>query len=277
MISSDEKQMIQLKNISKFYGSGSAAASKLLLEGASKDEFVRETGVLCALWDLSLDIRRGEIMAIIGHSGSGKSTLVRCINRLISVASGQVLIDGRDIGKYTSKQLLDLRRYMIAMVFQGYGLMNHRNIIENVCFGLEIRGEPKVERERRANEIISMIGLDGWQEKYCDELSGGMQQRVGIARALANSPQILLMDEPFSALDPIVRRELQLELLSIQRKLGTTIVFITHDVEEAFRLGDRVAILREGALIQLGTPANIRETPKDAYVQEFIKSTKGEQ
>jgi len=264
--------IIQVQNVSKLYGARKYEAIKMLKAGASKEEVFKNTGVTMALWDINLNIKRGEIFVIIGLSGSGKSTIVRCFNKLNKVSSGKILVDGQDIDKFSKKDLLKLRRDKISMVFQSFGLMEHRDILGNVAYGLEVKGIPKEERYEKAKELIAMVGLEGQEDKSCSELSGGMQQRVGIARALANSPEILLMDEPFSALDPLVRMDMQFELLSIQRKLEKTVVFITHDIDEAFKLGDTVAILKDGKLIQVGTPEEMSSNPKDDYVQRFVNS-----
>lgn len=228
--------------------------------------------MILALWDVNLEIERGRIMTIIGLSGSGKSTLVRCLNRLNRPSSGEVLFEGRDLAKMSKKELIALRRTKITMVFQSFGLMSHRNVMENVTYGLEVNHVPLAEREEKAASILKMVGLQGMERKSCDELSGGMKQRVGIARALCNDPDVLLMDEPFSALDPLVRNSMQFELLSIQRKLRKTVVFITHDIDEAFKLGDMVAIMKDGEVIQIDTPERMSAAPATDYVREFIES-----
>src|SRR5699024_513864 len=225
-----------------------------------------------ALWDATFDVKEGEIFVVIGLSGSGKSTLVRCFNRLNKPTRGQVLFQGKDIGKYDKKELNDYRRNKISMVFQQFGLMSHRDVIGNVEYGLEVKGISKEERHKIAKEMIDMVGLEGQDEEPISNLSGGMKQRVGLARALANDPEILLMDEPFSALDPLVRKDMHFELLTIQEKLNKTIVFITHDINEAFKLGDRVAIMRDGEVIQIATPEEMSENPADDYVKQFIDS-----
>ena len=264
--------IIQAKNVSKLYGANRTEAAKMMKEGSNKDEVQKKTGVTVALWDVNLNIRRGEIFVIIGLSGSGKSTMVRCFNRINRPTSGQILLYGDDIAAMNKKQILELRRKRISMIFQSFGLMNHRDVMGNVAYGLEVRGVPREEREKKAQEVISMVGLDGWERQSCDSLSGGMRQRVGIARALASDPEVLLMDEPFSALDPLVRRDMQFELLSIQRKLEKTVIFITHDIDEAFKLGDMVAIMRDGKVIQIDTPERMSAKPADDYVRKFIDS-----
>ena len=264
--------IIRVEHLSKLYGANKAEAVKMMETGFSKEEVYRKTGVTVGLWDVNLEIPRGKIFVIIGLSGSGKSTLVRCFNRLNKPTSGRILFDGADLSAMDKKELLSFRRSKISMVFQSFGLMSHRNVLGNVAYGLEVRGMPKAEREARAMEMISMVGLKGWEGQSCGQLSGGMRQRVGIARALANDPEVLLMDEPFSALDPLVRRDMQFELLQIQRKLQKTVVFITHDMDEAFKLGDTVAIMRNGKVIQVDTPEGMSTHPADDYVREFTGS-----
>lgn len=262
--------IISIKNVYKLYGNNRAEAVAMLNSGANKDSVYRKTGVTVALSDINLDIKRGEIFVVIGLSGSGKSTLLRCLNRLHHPTSGSITFEGTELNNMTKQELLALRRNKISMVFQSFGLMDHRDILGNVAYGLEVRGMAKAEREKKAMELISMVGLDGWEHKSCNQLSGGMRQRVGIARALANDPEVLLMDEPFSALDPLVRRDMQFELLSLQRKLKKTVVFVTHDIDEAFKLGDTVAIMRDGKIIQVGTPEQMSANPADDYVRDFI-------
>jgi len=264
--------IIQAEHLTKLYGAGKAEAARFLKEGRSKGEVFEETGVTAALWDVSFKVRRGEIFVFIGLSGSGKSTVVRMLNMLNRPTSGRILYDNSEIDKFSRKDLNDYRRNKISMVFQNFGLMSHRDVLGNVAYGLEIRGVPRVEREKKAMEMIEMVGLKGQERTPIGSLSGGMKQRVGIARALANDPEVLLMDEPFSALDPLVRKDMQFELLSLQRKLQKTVVFITHDINEAFKLGDTVAIMRDGRLIQVGTPEEMSANPADDYVREFIDS-----
>lgn len=262
--------IISIKNVYKLYGNNRSEAISMLESGADKDSVYRKTGVTAALSDINLDIKRGEIFVVIGLSGSGKSTLLRCLNRLHRPTSGSINFEGAELGNMKKPELLALRRNKISMVFQSFGLMDHRDVLGNVAYGLEVRGMPKGEREKKAMELISMVGLDGWENKSCNQLSGGMRQRVGIARALANDPEVLLMDEPFSALDPLVRRDMQFELLSLQRKLKKTVVFVTHDIDEAFKLGDTVAIMRDGKIVQVGTPEQMSANPADDYVRDFI-------
>jgi len=268
----EQTVLLEAQNVTKIYGRNKAAAAKMMSAGSGKDPVYKKTGATVALWDVSFQVKQGEIFVIIGLSGSGKSTIIRCFNQLIKPTSGHVFAEGRQIDTMEKKELLEFRRNKVSMVFQNFGLFTHRTVIENVAYGLEIRGLPKAEREEKAEELIRMVGLEGLETKPISSLSGGMKQRVGIARALVNDPEVLLMDEPFSALDPLVRRNMQFELLSIQRKLGKTILFITHDINEAFKLGDTVAIMRDGKIIQVDTPENMSTNPADDYVREFIEN-----
>lgn len=268
----ENETIIRVERVSKLYGLNKAEAAKMMEAGSNKDEVYRKTGVTVALWDVNLEIPRGKIFVIIGLSGSGKSTLVRCFNRLNKPTSGHIQFEGRDLESMNKKDLLTFRRSKISMVFQSFGLMSHRDVLGNVAYGLEVRGMPRADREKRARQIISMVGLDGWEHQNCGQLSGGMRQRVGIARALASDPEVLLMDEPFSALDPLVRRDMQFELLQIQRKLQKSVIFITHDMDEAFKLGDIVAIMRDGKVIQVDTPEGMSAHPADDYVRDFTGS-----
>ncbi len=267
-----EDTIIRVEHVSKLYGLNKAEAAKLMEAGATKDEVYKKTGVTVALWDVDLEIPRGKIFVIIGLSGSGKSTMVRCFNQLNRPTSGKVYFEGRDLAEMNKKELLAFRRNKISMVFQSFGLMSHRDVLSNVAYGLEVKGVPREEREARAAEVLAMVGLSGWEHQSCAQLSGGMRQRVGIARALANDPEVLLMDEPFSALDPLVRRDMQFELLQIQGKLQKTVIFITHDIDEAFKLGDQVAIMRDGQIVQVDTPQDMSARPADDYVRAFIGS-----
>ena len=270
--SNEDRYILSVKNLTKLYGLNKNEALKMLKAGAEKNEVFKKTGVTSAIWDMSFDVKQGEIFVIIGLSGSGKSTVIRCLNRLHNPTSGTILFDSKDIGKFSQKELTDFRRNKISMVFQNFGLMSHRDVISNIEYGLEIKGISKEEREKKAMEVLKMVGLEGLEHANINSLSGGMKQRVGIARALANDPEILLMDEPFSALDPLVRSDMQFELLSIQKKLKKTIIFITHDINEAFKLGDKVAIMKDSRLIQLDTPENMSANPADDYVRQFIDS-----
>lgn len=264
--------VIRVEHVSKLYGPNRDEAARMMQDGADKEEVYKKTGCTVGLWDINLEIPRGKIFVIIGLSGSGKSTLVRCFNRLNTPSSGRILFEGRDLAGMNQRELLEYRRSKISMVFQSFGLMSHRDVLGNVAYGLEVRGMPRAEREKKAMEMIAMVGLEGWEHQNCGELSGGMRQRVGIARALANDPEVLLMDEPFSALDPLVRRDMQFELLQIQRKLQKTVIFITHDMDEAFKLGDTVAIMRDSKVIQVDTPEGMSTHPADDYVKEFTGS-----
>ncbi|KPU43396.1 glycine betaine/carnitine transport ATP-binding protein GbuA [Oxobacter pfennigii] len=267
-----DDSIISVENVTKLYGMNKTEAIKLIKEGKDKETIHKKTGVTVALWDVSFEVKKGEIFVIIGLSGSGKSTIVRCINRLNRPTSGKIFFEGSNIEDFNKKELLQYRRNKISMVFQNFGLMSHRTVLENVAYGLEVKNIPKEVRERKAMEMVSLVGLDGWENQSIASLSGGMKQRVGIARALSNDPDILLMDEPFSALDPLVRKDMQFELLSIQRKLEKTVIFITHDINEAFKLGDTVAIMRDGKIIQIDTPQNMSSAPADDYVRQFIDS-----
>ena len=262
--------ILRMEHVAKLYGPNQKEATKLMLEGADKAEVYRKCGCTVALWDVNLQIPRGKVFVIIGLSGSGKSTAVRCFNQLTVPTLGNVFFEEQNVGEMNRKELREYRRSKISMVFQSFGLMNHRDVLGNVSYGLEIKGVPQEEREQRAQEIISMVGLEGWEHQSCQELSGGMRQRVGIARALANDPEVLLMDEPFSALDPLVRQDMQFELLQIQRKLKKTIIFITHDIDEAFKMGDEVCIMKGGQVVQTGTPEELSINPANEYVHNFI-------
>lgn len=263
--------ILEARNLSVIYGSPKREAVRMMEEGSDKAGVYSKIGATVALWNVNFQVKRGELFVIIGLSGSGKSTLVRCFNQLLRPTSGHVLFEGREIDSMKKKELLEFRRDKVSMVFQHFGLFTHRSVMDNVAYGLEVRGIPPEERHTKALEFIRMVGLDGWEGKAISSLSGGMKQRVGIARALANDPEVLLMDEPFSALDPIVRREIQFEFLQIQRKLNKTVLFITHDIDEAFKLGDTVAIMRDGRIIQVDTPEEMSANPADDYVRSFIE------
>lgn len=264
--------ILRVENLSMLFGSRKTQAREMMAQGDSKDKILEKTEVTVAVDDISFSVEQGKIFSLIGLSGSGKSTVVRCLNMLLTPTSGKIFYRGEDISTYSADELRDYRRNKVSMVFQSFGLISHRNVLENVAFGLELRGVKKEERIDKAMEMVNMVGLSGWENKEITDLSGGMRQRVGIARALANDPDILLMDEPFSALDPLVRREMQFEMLSIQEKLNKTIIFITHDINEAFKLGNKVAIMRDGRIIQTDTPEDMTNAPADDYVREFINS-----
>jgi glycine betaine/proline transport system ATP-binding protein len=261
-----EPYKIECKNLWKVFG---PKADKL--EGSLSREALESSGHVVAVQDASFSVRKGEIFVIMGLSGSGKSTLIRCLSRLIDPSRGQVLIDGHDVLAMNEKDLRDLRRHRMSMVFQHFGLFAHRQVIDNVAYGLEVQGVDQKTRHQRALEMLNVVGLKGWEHRYPNMLSGGMQQRVGIARALAVNPEILLFDEPFSALDPLIRRELQDELLNLQTQMQKTILFITHDFLEAVKLGDRIAIMKDGQIVQIGSPIDIVLNPANDYVRAFIK------
>lgn len=263
---------IEIKDLSILFGPEKAKAKKMIKQGKSKQEILKETGCTIAVRNANLEIEEGEMFVIMGLSGSGKSTLVRCINRLNEPSMGEIWLSGRNITSLSDKELLQIRRKEMAMVFQHFGLLPHRTVLSNIAFGLELQGVPKEEREKKAYESIAVVGLKGYENQRVDELSGGMQQRVGLARALANDPEVLLMDEAFSALDPLIREQMQDELLDLQEKMKRTIVFITHDLDEAIKLGDRIAIMKDGEVVQVGTPEEILNDPANDYVTRFTES-----
>lgn len=262
---------LKIENVSKIFGPRPKKIIPMIEKGISKEEILAKTGHTVGVYNASMEIMEGETFVIMGLSGSGKSTLIRCLNLLNRPTSGAIYVDGENVAGYNKTQLKYYRQKKIAMVFQHFGLFSHRTVLENIEYGLEVRGMSKVERQKIAQKHIETVGLKGYENQYPDELSGGMRQRVGIARALANDPDILLMDEPFSALDPLIRREMQLELLDIQNRLQKTIIFITHDVNEAFKIGDRVAVMKDGKVEQIGTPEEILAKPASNYISEFIR------
>ncbi|OZM56713.1 ABC transporter ATP-binding protein [Lottiidibacillus patelloidae] len=262
---------IEVKNLTKIFGSNPKEGMKRLQKGESKETILEKTGMTVGVNKASFSVEAGEFFVIMGLSGSGKSTLIRLVNRLIEPTGGEVYIDGEDITKMDKEQLRNTRRKKLAMVFQKFALFPHRTILSNVEYGLEVQGIAKEEREEKARKAIIDVGLKGYEDSYPDQLSGGMQQRVGLARALANDSDILLMDEAFSALDPLIRKEMQDELLNLQNKLGKTIIFITHDLDEALKLGDRIAIMKNGAIVQIGTSEEILENPANEYVYNFVE------
>ncbi|MFE3581205.1 quaternary amine ABC transporter ATP-binding protein [Streptomyces vinaceus] len=243
----------------------------------SATEIRERTGCTAAVRNVSFDVRRGEVFVVMGLSGSGKSTLVRCLTRLIEPTAGALSMDGEDVLSMDSGRLRELRRHRAAMVFQHFGLLPHRTVLDNVAYGLQIQGVAKAERRSLAREFVAKVGLDGLEDRRPDQLSGGQQQRVGLARALAADPEVLLFDEPFSALDPLIRRDMQDEVVRLHREEGRTMVFITHDLPEALKLGDRIALMREGAIVQLGTPEEIVTRPADDYVRDFVRDVPREQ
>ncbi|MFJ3074108.1 MULTISPECIES: glycine betaine/L-proline ABC transporter ATP-binding protein [Pseudomonas] len=262
---------IEVKNVFKIFGDRADEALQMIRNQQGKEQVLAQTGCVVGVNDLSLSIGSGEIFVIMGLSGSGKSTLVRHFNRLIDPTSGQILVDGEDILQYDMQALREFRRRKISMVFQSFGLLPHRNVLDNVAYGLKVRGESKQLCAERAMQWIETVGLKGYEKKYPHQLSGGMRQRVGLARALAADTDIILMDEAFSALDPLIRAEMQDQLLELQKTLHKTIVFITHDLDEAVRIGNRIAILKDGRLIQVGTPQQILHNPADEYVDRFVQ------
>ena len=264
--------VIEIKNVWKIFGNTSEEALNAIQnKRISKQEALEKYNSVIGVSNVSFDVKKGEIFCVMGLSGSGKSTLVRHINRLLEPTSGKILIDNEDVMKFDPKSLQDLRNKKIGMVFQNFALMPHRSVLDNIAMPLEIRGISKNDRLDVANKILDIVELQGWGNKFAHELSGGMQQRVGLARALAADPDVLLMDEPFSALDPLIRRQLQAEFIKLSKQMKKTTVFITHDLDEAVRVGHRIAIMRDGKVIQIGTPEEIVMKPADNYVADFVK------
>ncbi|WP_083006686.1 quaternary amine ABC transporter ATP-binding protein [Halomonas sp. GT] len=262
---------IQVRGLSKVFGKQPKKALELRDQGLKRPEILEKTGQTLGLSNISFDVYEGELLVIMGLSGSGKSTLIRCLNRLIDTTEGEIIIDGENIPTLSEKALLECRRRHFSMVFQNFALFPHRTVRQNAEFGLEIRGVDKAERKQIAQSALTQVGLDGWEEAYPNQLSGGMQQRVGLARALANDSTVLLMDEAFSALDPLIRKDMQQELLQLQSKMQKTTVFITHDLDEALNIGDRIVLLKDGEVVQIGTPEEILTQPADDYVRRFIE------
>ena len=263
---------IKIQNVWKIFGNTSKEALDAIQnKNISKQEALENFNSVIGVSNVSFDVKNGEIFCVMGLSGSGKSTLVRHINRLLEPTSGKILINNQDVMQFNKKNLQELRNKKIGMVFQNFALMPHRSVLDNIAMPLEIRGISKNDRIDVANKILSVVELQGWGNKYAHELSGGMQQRVGLARALAADPEFLLMDEPFSALDPLIRRQLQTEFIKLSKQMKKTTVFITHDLDEAVRVGHRIAIMRDGMVIQIGTPEEIVINPADEYVAEFVK------
>ncbi|MFA6682098.1 MAG: glycine betaine/L-proline ABC transporter ATP-binding protein [Sphaerochaeta sp.] len=267
----DTNTQIVIKDLWKVYGKDTKRIFQKNLINKSKEEIQNETGCIVGMRDINLEIKKGEFYILMGLSGSGKSTLLRALIRLVKTTKGSIEINGEDITKMSSDQMIQFRRKTFGMVFQSYGLLPHMSVLDNAAYGLKIRGVGKEERYKKAHEVLETVGLKGWEDYFPTSLSGGMQQRVGLARALANDPEILLMDEPFSGLDPLIRRQMQDELVELQSKLQKTIVFVTHDLHEALKLGDRIAILRNGEVVQVGTPEDIITHPADDYVQDFVQ------
>ncbi|XHV93094.1 glycine betaine/L-proline ABC transporter ATP-binding protein [Streptococcus dysgalactiae subsp. equisimilis] len=263
--------ILEVKHLSKIFGKRQKAALEMVKAGKSKSEIFKKTGATVGVYDASFEVKEGEIFVIMGLSGSGKSTLVRMLNRLIEPSTGSILLGGKDISTMSAEQLREVRRHDINMVFQSFALFPHKTILENTEFGLELRGVPKEKRQELAERALDNSGLLDFKDQYPDQLSGGMQQRVGLARALANSPKILLMDEAFSALDPLIRREMQDELLDLQDSMKQTIIFISHDLNEALRIGDRIALMKDGQIMQIGTGEEILTNPANDFVREFVE------
>jgi glycine betaine/proline transport system ATP-binding protein len=264
-------EKIIVNNLFKVFGDEPEKALQMLKEGKTKNEIYDETGLTVGVQDASFTVNQGEIFVVMGLSGSGKSTLVRMFNRLIEATSGEILIDGEDVLKMNQNELVKFRRKKTGMVFQSFALMPHLSVLDNVCFGLDLAGADKDKREERALVALKQVGLEGWEKAYPKELSGGMQQRVGLARGLAVDPDIMLMDEAFSALDPLILTEMQDELLKLQDQHERTIIFISHDLDEALRIGDRIAIMEGGRIVQVGSPEEILQNPADDYVRAFFR------
>ncbi|GMA45960.1 glycine/betaine ABC transporter ATP-binding protein [Tetragenococcus muriaticus] len=262
---------VRVEHLTKVFGRRTQQALDLVKEGKSKQEILKETGATVGVHDVSFDVEEGEVFVIMGLSGSGKSTLVRLINRLIEPTSGEVYIDDEDVAKMSKEDLREVRRTKVNMVFQNFGLLPQRTVLENTEYGLEVRGVAKEERQKKAEEALDNSGLLSVKDQFPSQLSGGMQQRVGLARALANDPEILLMDEAFSALDPLIRRDMQDDLLDLQERVQKTIIFITHDLDEALRIGDRIALMRDGKIMQIGTGEEILTHPANDFVREFTE------
>jgi len=265
---------VAVRNVYKVFGGNEDGALARARTGTTKEAIQEMHSSVLALADVTFEVKRGELFVVMGLSGCGKSTLVRCINRLIEPSSGEVWLGDREITAMDEAELRELRRSEVAMVFQHYGLLPHRSVLENVAWGLEVNGVEKRHRRQRAEEALEAVGLKGWGERMTDQLSGGMKQRVGLARALAQDAPVLLMDEPFSALDPVIRRELQDEFAKLQAELHKTIIFITHDLDEAVRIGDRIAIMRDGAIVQMGEPSDVVLSPANDFVREFTRDVR---
>ena len=263
--------LIEVRNLYKVFGSKPKRAIPKLEQGVSKDTILKNLKLGVGVNNASFSIEKGEIFVIMGLSGSGKSTLLRCFNRIHEATSGEILVDGKDILQVEQNELREYRRHFFSMVFQHFALFPHRSVRENVEYGLKIQGIDDETKKKKAYEMLEIVGLKGYEEKMPHELSGGMQQRVGLARALANEPEVLLMDEAFSALDPLIRKEMQEELLNLQSSLQKTIIFITHDLDEALKIGDRIAIMKDGEIVQIDTPENILKYPANDYVREFVQ------
>ncbi|MEU4092123.1 glycine betaine/L-proline ABC transporter ATP-binding protein [Streptomyces sp. NPDC026673] len=268
----DRNAVISVRGLWKVFGpKAERVPGSEELRGLGRRELMERTGCTAAVRDVGFDVSPGEVFVVMGLSGSGKSTLVRCLTRLVEPTAGEILFEGEDIRAADAGRLRELRRNRFSMVFQHFGLLPHRRVVDNVAYGLEIRGMGRAERVGRAREVVELVGLAGYEDSYPDQLSGGMQQRVGLARALAGDPGILFFDEPFSALDPLIRRDMQNEVIRLHREVGKTMVFITHDLSEALKLGDRILIMRDGRTVQCGTGDELVGAPADDYVREFVK------
>jgi glycine betaine/proline transport system ATP-binding protein len=268
----DESQVtVSCRGVWKVYGPKADSIVGSPDASLPRAELLEKTGCVAAVRDVSFDVAPGEVFVVMGLSGSGKSTLVRCLTRLIEPTAGEVLVDGQNVLTISPEQLREVRRRKISMVFQHFGLLPHRSILDNVAFGLEVQGMDKERRAAKAGEVLETVGLGSWGNSYPDELSGGMQQRVGLARALATDPEIMLFDEPFSALDPLIRRDMQDEVIRLQKEVRKTMIFITHDLLEALKLGDRIAIMKDGHFVQVGTPEEVVAHPADSYVADFTR------
>ena len=268
--SSNGDAALSVRNLWKIFGRGSDKIIGSPDADLSRADLKEKTGCVVGIKDVSFEVAPGEVFVVMGLSGSGKSTLIRMLTRLIDPTAGEIVMGGRDVVTASDSELRELRRTHTSMVFQHFGLLPHRQVIDNVAYGLEVRGIGKKERRDKAGEIVELVGLKGYEKSYPDQLSGGMQQRVGLARALANDPQMLLFDEPFSALDPLIRRDMQNEVIRLHHELGKTMVFITHDLQEALKLGDRILILRDGEVVQIGSPDEVVAQPADDYVKDFV-------
>jgi glycine betaine/proline transport system ATP-binding protein len=261
---------LEVEGLWKIFGNGAEKIIGTPDADLSRKDLQAKTGCVMAVKDVSFEVTPGEVFVVMGLSGSGKSTLIRLLTRLIEPTAGRVVMNGEEITGASDNQLRELRRHHVAMVFQHFGLLPHRKVIDNIGYGLEVRGEEKGQRRTRAKEMVDLVGLTGYEESYPDQLSGGMQQRVGLARALAVDPQVLMFDEPFSALDPLIRRDMQNEVIRLHEEVGKTMIFITHDLQEALKLGDRILIMRDGEIVQIGTPAQVVGAPADEYVRDFV-------
>ncbi|CAA9361132.1 MAG: Glycine betaine ABC transport system, ATP-binding protein OpuAA [uncultured Frankineae bacterium] len=270
--SSDASAVITVRDLWKVFGPrADSVPGDPALRGLTRSQLLEQRGCTAAVRDVSFDVAPGEVFVVMGLSGSGKSTLVRCLTRLVEPTSGQVLFEGEDLLRADDRRLRELRRHKFSMVFQHFGLLPHRRVLDNVAYGLEVAGTGKAQRLRRAQEVVDLVGLTGYEQSYPDQLSGGMQQRVGLARALAGDPDVLFFDEPFSALDPLIRRDMQNEVVRLHHEVGKTMVFVTHDLREALRLGDRILIMRDGKPVQLGTGDELLGAPADDYVRDFVR------